>query len=171
MTASVSPKINIRPMICDDLRQVLNWRNHPDVRRYMYTQHEISFDEHTRWFERAILDDSRHLLMFEIDDVPQGFINIHEVAPGGIADWGFYVSPDAKKGTGRQLGQAALQHAFSKLGLHKICGQAIAFNKRSIKFHLNQGFRQEGILRDQHFDGQQYQDVVCFGLLASDRTS
>lgn len=169
MTASVPPHSRVRPMTREDLEQVLSWRNDVDVRRYMYTQHEISLEEHTRWFERATLDSSRHLLVFESSAVPVGFINIHKIAPGGIADWGFYAAPDAPKGTGRRLGEAALQYAFGQAGLHKICGQAIAYNERSIKFHLNQGFHQEGILRQQHFDGQQYHDIVCFGLLASDR--
>ena len=171
MTASAPTRTQLRPMIREDLERVLSWRNHAEVRRYMYTQHEISLEEHTQWYERATVDASRHLLVFEIDGTPVGFINIHEIAPGGIADWGFYAAPDAPQGTGRQLGKAAVQYAFGQAGLHKICGQAIAYNHRSIKFHLNQGFQQEGILREQHFDGQEYHDVVCFGLLASDSTS
>jgi UDP-4-amino-4,6-dideoxy-N-acetyl-beta-L-altrosamine N-acetyltransferase len=158
-------------MTREDLERVLNWRNHEEVRRYMYTQHQISLIEHTRWFEQASLDASRHLLVFESDAVPLGFINIHQIAPGGVADWGFYTAPDAPKGTGGQLGQAALRYAFRQAGLHKICGQAISYNERSIKFHLNLGFQQEGTLRAQHFDGQHYHDVLYFGLLASDRQS
>jgi UDP-4-amino-4,6-dideoxy-N-acetyl-beta-L-altrosamine N-acetyltransferase len=151
-----------------DLELVLAWRNHEDVRRYMYTQHEVCLEEHTRWFERASLDASRHLLVFEVGAVSLGFINIQQIAPGGVADWGFYAAPDAPKGTGRKLGQTALRYAFTLAGLHKLCGQAIAYNERSIKFHLSQGFQQEGILRDQHFDGQRHHDVVCFGLIAAE---
>lgn len=151
-----------------DLEQVLSWRNHPEVRRYMYTQHEISFDEHARWFAQAAQDSERHLLVFEIDTIPSGFINIHQIANGGIADWGFYAAPDAPKGTGGALAQAALRYAFETVGVHKLCAQALAFNERSIRFHLNLGFQREGILRQQHFDGQQYHDVLCFGMLASE---
>ena len=159
---------SVRPMKEGDLEQVLAWRNHPDIRRYMYTQHEISLEEHTRWFARASQDTEMHLLLLEIDSTPLGFINIHQIASGGIAGWGFYVAPDAPNGTGRSLGQAALRYAFEAAGLHKLCGQALAFNERSIRFHLNLGFQREGVLRQQHFDGQQYHDVVCFGLLASE---
>lgn len=158
----------IRGMRSGDLEQVLSWRNHPDVRRYMYTQHEITLAEHTRWFERASVDTARHLLIFERGGTAQGFVSLHEIASGGIADWGFYAAPDAPRGTGRQLGQCLLHHAFDELNLHKVCGQALAFNERSIQFHLRLGFAQEGILRDQHFDGEQYHAVVCFGLLATD---
>lgn len=158
----------VRPMNEGDIDQVLAWRNHPEVRRYMYTQHEISREEHARWFAQASQDSERHLLVFEIDTTPLGFINIHRIASGGIADWGFYAAPDAPNGTGRALGQAALRYAFEAAGLHKLCGQALTFNERSIRLHLSLGFQREGVLRQQHFDGQQYRDVVCFGLLASE---
>lgn len=165
---TISAQQRVRPMTEEDLERVLAWRNHENVRCYMYTQHEISFAEHKRWFDQASQDSSRHLLVFESDAVALGFINMHRIAPGGVAEWGFYAAPDAPKGTGRQLGQAALHYAFNCAGLHKLCGRALAYNERSIKFHLNLGFLQEGVLREQHFDGQNYHDVVCFGLLASD---
>ena len=155
----------IRPMVHADLERVLAWRNHPDVRRYMYTQHEIMLEEHQRWFERSLPDPKIHLLIFEVDQQPLGFVNFNETGKGGIADWGFYVAPDSPKGIGRQLGCAALGHAFTQIKLHKVCGQALANNQRSIQFHLGLGFQQEGTLRDQHFDGERYHHVNCFGLL------
>ena len=158
----------VRIMQHCDLEQVLAWRNSPDVCRYMYTQHAISLAEHTSWFERASQEPKRHLLIFEQDGLAQGFINLHEIAAGGIADWGFYTAPNTPKGTGRRLGTCALNYAFIQLGLHKICGQVLAYNERSIQFHIRLGFQQEGILRDQHNDGEQYHDIVCFGLLASE---
>ncbi|MGX1123215.1 UDP-4-amino-4,6-dideoxy-N-acetyl-beta-L-altrosamine N-acetyltransferase [Pseudomonas sp. HLS-6 TE3448] len=155
----------IRAMTTGDLEMVLQWRNHPDVRRYMYTQHEISLDEHRRWFESSQCNAARHLLIFEQLSVPLGFVSITEGTPGRIADWGFYLAPEAPRGTGRSLGQAALEFAFVSLRLHKVCGQALGFNERSIRFHHALGFIQEGVLRDQHFDGENYQSVIHFGLL------
>lgn len=152
-------------MVYADLELVLTWRNHPDVRRYMYTQHEITLDEHQRWFERTLPNPKKNLLIFEVNHQPLGFVNFNETGNGRIADWGFYAAPDAPKGSGRQLGRAALNHAFTQLKLHKICGQALAYNERSIQFHQSLGFQQEGILRDQHFDGEQYHHVICFGLI------
>lgn len=155
----------IRPMVHADLERVLAWRNHPDVRRYMYTQHEITLDEHQRWFERTLTDTRKNLLIFEDTHQPQGFVNFNETGNGGIADWGFYAAPEAPKGSGRRLGRAALNHAFTQLKIHKVCGQALAYNQHSIQFHQSLGFQQEGSLRDQHFDGERYHDVICFGLL------
>ena len=156
----------IRPMSAADLEMVLAWRNHPDVRRYMYTQHEITLEEHARWFEKSVQEPRRSLLIFEKESVPLGFIGIHQLNAGRVADWGFYVAPNAPRGTGQQLGDAVLRYAFSDMGIYKLCGQALNYNQRSINFHLRLGFIQEGILRKQHFDGEHYHDVVCFGLFA-----
>jgi UDP-4-amino-4,6-dideoxy-N-acetyl-beta-L-altrosamine N-acetyltransferase len=168
MTEQATPKSLVRPMAHEDLLRVLAWRNAPEVRRYMYTQHEITLAEHERWFEAASRDPGKHLLIFELDSQALGFVNFTEVARGGIADWGFYAAPDAPKGSGRRLGQAALNYAFSDIKLHKVCGNALANNQRSIQMHQSLGFRQEGILRDQHFGGECYYHVVCFGLLSTE---
>ena len=166
MTELVAKESVIRTMVHADLARVLTWRNHPEVRRYMYTRHEITLDEHQRWFERALQDPLKHLLIFELSNEPLGFVHFTEMASGGIADWGFYAVPDAPKGSGRSLGRAALDHAFTELKLHKVCGQALACNQQSVRLHQSLGFRQEGVLREQYFDGNCYHDVICFGLLS-----
>jgi UDP-4-amino-4,6-dideoxy-N-acetyl-beta-L-altrosamine N-acetyltransferase len=158
----------VRPMLESDLEQVLSWRNHPDIRRYMYTQHEITLAEHTHWFNKAVNSLDHHLLVFELDNVALGFVNINNRSDGNIAEWGFYVAPNSEKGTGKRLGITALDYAFNTLKLHKICGQALAHNTPSVKFHMRLGFVQEGVLRDQYFNGQNYEDVIHFGLLADE---
>jgi UDP-4-amino-4,6-dideoxy-N-acetyl-beta-L-altrosamine N-acetyltransferase len=155
-------------MVHADLSLVLSWRNHPEVRHGMYSQHEITPHEHQQWFERTLADPKKHLLIFEVNHQALGFVNFNETGNGGIADWGFYVAPDAPKGSGRQLGHSALGHAFTQLKLHKICGQVLEYNERSLKFHKTLGFQQEGILCEQHFDGEGYHNVICFGLLCHD---
>lgn len=165
MVTCAAHESRVRPMVDADLEQVLQWRNHPEVRRHMYTRHEITLQEHRQWFERCTDDPRKHLLIFEADRVAMGFINFSRSADGGIADWGFYLAPGASRGSGSGLGRTALAHAFGPLQLHKVCGQALATNERSIRFHQKLSFQTEGVLRDQHFDGTRYHDVVCFGLL------
>jgi UDP-4-amino-4,6-dideoxy-N-acetyl-beta-L-altrosamine N-acetyltransferase len=158
----------VRPMSEADLEFVLSWRNHPQVRRHMFTRHVIDLDEHRAWFMRSVADPRRQLLIYERDGLPCGFVSLIQGIHPNVADWGFYAAPDAPAGTGRGMGRAALDHAFGLLGLHKVCGQALETNQQSISFHLALGFHEEGRLREQHFDGQRYQAVICFGLLASE---
>lgn len=155
----------LRTMTESDLEQVLLWRNHPEVRHYMYTTHEIRLEEHRKWFASASTNSDINLLIYEQDEKAQGFVSIARTRCSQVADWGFYLAPDARKGSGRELGNQALNYAFGQLKLHKVCGQALGFNERSIAFHKALGFTEEGRLREQHFDGSQFHHVVCFGLL------
>lgn len=147
---------------------VLAWRNHPAIRSYMLTQHEISLQEHRKWFQRVQHDKTRQQLIVSDGTEPIGFVQFNPVTPRGIADWGFYARPDAPKGSGRKLGQAALEYAFKALGLHKVCGQAIESNAASIAFHQKLGFTEEGRLSEQQRIGEKYHTLYCFGLLAKD---
>jgi UDP-4-amino-4,6-dideoxy-N-acetyl-beta-L-altrosamine N-acetyltransferase len=174
VTESMAEPCILRPMVCADLERVLSWRNHPDVRRFMYARGLISGEQHQRWFEEASDNPGKRLLIFESSHGPAGLVNFSVarssgsaavLSLGGIADWGFYAAPAAPKGTGRRLGAAALDFAFEQLCLHKVCGEALATNARSIRLHESLGFRSEGIRRDQYHDGDNYQNVACFGIL------
>ena len=164
----MSDAFTIRALSENDLPMVLAWRNHPAVRSYMLTQHEISLQEHRNWFARVKEDKNRQQLIVQDGVDPVGFVQFNPVCQYGIADWGFYARPDAPKGSGTKLGQAALAHAFKALGLHKVCGQAIESNMASISFHQKLGFAEEGRLREQKRISDQYHTLFCFGLLAKD---
>jgi UDP-4-amino-4,6-dideoxy-N-acetyl-beta-L-altrosamine N-acetyltransferase len=158
-------------MRAGDLGRVLAWRNHPNVKRHMLTQHEITLGEHLSWFERASNDATKRLLIVEEGELSLGFVSFSGVAPGGVSDWGFYATPDAPRGSGRKLGFSALDYAFETLELHKICGQALGQNEASCRFHWMLGFQQEGVLRDQQLIGGSYHDLICFGLLRGEWTA
>jgi len=162
----MTENVQIRRMVEDDLPMVLSWRNHPEVRCFMFTQHEISLAEHTQWFMRVNQDNTRHLLIVQEQGNPIGYVQFSNVVPGGASDWGFYACPEAAKGSGRKLGVSALNYAFGQLKLHKVCGQAIDINQVSIRFHERLGFKREAVLRDQKYFNDQYQTLICFGLLA-----
>lgn len=158
----------LRRMTEGDLEMVLRWRNHPAVRRHMYTSREIGREEHDRWFERCASDPGRFLLIHERGGSPTAYASFFRHAQAHRAEWGFYVAPGAPKGSGRAMAHDAFRFAFDTLGLHKICGEVIASNVASVGFHQALGFTREGVLRDQYFDGSRYHDVLCFGLLEPD---
>lgn len=165
MTLSVT----LRPLRDTDLAMVRQWRNHPEVRGCMYTEHEIGEAEHRAWFQRFRDNPDRHLLLAEREGQPFGFVNIQRVDAQALrAEWGFYLAPEAPRRSGQALGLAALAHVFETLGLHKLCGEALASNQRSRRFHERLGFTQEAHLRDHHFDGHTYHDVIGYGLLRSE---
>lgn len=149
-----------------DLPHLRQWRNHPDICRFMYTQHEITQAEHQAWFARMQENPNVHLLLYIEHDEPIGFAQL--TVHGHRSEWGFYVAPSAKKGTGRKLGQRVLDYAFGELKLSKVSGEALCFNEGSIAFHKALGFTHEGTLRQHASIHGEIKDVLCFGLLKSD---
>lgn len=159
----------LRAMQEFDLERVLAWRNHPEIRRHMYTRQPIPLEEHRAWFERARKDAQRHLLIYEQNQDPSGFVNLAiEDEQECIAVWGFYLAPEAPRGSGRVLGECTLHYAFNVLGLRKLYGEVLAGNRRSQRFHQQLGFRHEATLRAHFYDGSTYHDVIRFGLLAEE---
>ncbi|KRW62286.1 UDP-4-amino-4,6-dideoxy-N-acetyl-beta-L-altrosamine N-acetyltransferase [Pseudomonas sp. TTU2014-080ASC] len=163
-------KGNVRKLKRSELEMILSWRNHPNVRRYMFSQEIITLDEHLKWYDTAVENSCKHLLIYELDGTSQGFINFSVVKESKIADWGFYASPTASKGIGTLLGLSALNYAFKEMALHKVCGQVLAFNQKSMGLHRKLGFKEEGMLREQSFTAGVYHSIYLYGLLASEWT-
>lgn len=154
-------------MVLDDLSMVLHWRNHPDIRRWMHSRHEITPDEHARWFANAQGDAATTLLIFERKGDPAGFVRFSCENSSAIAQWGFYIAPEAPHGAGVSLGIAALDHAFGVLNFAKVRGEALVGNERSIRFHRRLGFRHEENLHERLLEDESTCAVLCFGLLAA----
>lgn len=159
---------DIRPMTTNDLDMVLAWRNHPRIRQHMITQHLITLDEHRDWFHRTTDNPQRRILLVAHQGTPFGLVHFTGVQPQAAVEWGFYVAPDANKGSGQRLGKCALAFAFEQLQVHKVCGQVLASNDASIRFHERLGFSPEGRLREQVLIESHHHDLLCFGLLRSE---
>lgn len=161
-------EFRLRRVAIDDAALLLSWRNHPEVKRYMFSQNEITLEGHIAWLSNALNDKNKVLLVYEEDFVPKGFVSfIRSSTSPSVVDWGFYTAPDAEKGTGTRLGTAVLAYAFDQCGFHKICGQVLEFNQRSIRFHEKLGFKLEGVLSEQYLQGGKHIAIHCFGMLAS----
>jgi UDP-4-amino-4,6-dideoxy-N-acetyl-beta-L-altrosamine N-acetyltransferase len=161
-------ELKARKMHERDLDYVLAWRNHPEIRRYMLTQHEITAAEHRAWFDRTTRDKARALLVIEKHDQPLGCVIFSGVQKNSTANWSFYSAPGNPAGTGRRICTKALNFAFNELGIHKVAGQVLDFNRASIRIHQHLGFTQEGNLREHSLINSTHHDLLCFGILSSE---
>ena len=159
----------LRPIEKNDLGKVLEWRNAPEVRNNMYTTHVITEDEHLQWFSRVQQDPSLFYFICKMDRQDAGVICFTDYNPTrGNSSWGFYAALEPPKGAGIFMEYEALKYAFETLKLHKLNCEVIIYNKSVINLHKKTGFVEEGVLRDFHFDGEIYQDVVRLGMLESE---
>jgi UDP-4-amino-4,6-dideoxy-N-acetyl-beta-L-altrosamine N-acetyltransferase len=151
----------LRAITVADRDLVLAWRNSPTVRVNMYTYHLISVDEHRTWFDAALADSTRRLLMCIDDDgAPAGVVTFYDIRPlNRTASWAFYAGAPLRRGIGPQMEILALDYAFGELQLDKLNCEVLSFNKAVVDFHRKHGFRVEGIFRAQYARGEEHFDV------------
>lgn len=161
--------IKLRSLSDTDLLTVLAWRNMPEVRANMYTRHEISIEEHIKWFASLENDQSKKYFICEVNDLPCGVIGFSEINKTlGNACWAFYASPDAPRGSGTMMEYAALEYVFNVQKLNKLRCEVISFNKTVVKLHQKFGFMIEGCIRSAIFDGVSYHDIVHLGIFSDE---
>lgn len=141
----------LRPVDEHDLDMILAWRNRPEVRENMYTNHVISRDEHAAWWEKMVTDQTARLLLLEEDGHALGFISFtNYTGPGGKATWAFYSGDQSRRGIGSIMEQAALEYAFDELGLYRLECEVLDFNSTVVTFHVRHGFEVEGVARNAY---------------------
>ncbi len=156
----------LRHLQSEDLKQIREWRNNPEINRFMFSQHIIGEEEHKNWFKLNQENELITLLMFNEGDRKLGFLQFQQQSfTTRVMEWGFYISPAASKGTGSKMINIGIEYAFNELKANKIYAEILDFNIPSINLHKKFGFTQEGLLRQQHNINGSYHDVFCFGLL------
>lgn len=165
ITSHLLNRAFIRRLSVHDLTLVRQWRNHPDVRSYMFNRQVINAIEHQQWFLDKSKDSSQHLLIYEDQGKPQGFLSFF-IKEDLEADWGFYKAPDAERGTGKSLGKLGLDYAFKKIGIRKITAQVIDFNLASLKFHEQLGFSKNRIVQSEYYADNKQHNVHHFDISA-----
>jgi len=155
-----------------DLELILPWRNAPEVRLAMYSQHEITWEEHHAWFQRMQSDNCKQwFLHLNKNKEPIGVVYFTDIIKEQqTAFWGFYASPEATPGTGMRMSLDALSYAFNELNLQRLNADVLVSNPRSLEMHKKVGFIQEGRFREQYFNGKDRIDVIRLGMLASEWT-
>lgn len=158
----------LRPMAEEDRERVLSWRNQGRIRANMYNDHIIAPDEHDRWFNRALADDTAVYRIFEHQGRPLGFASLTGIdRVHGRSSWAFYLGEtDAPRGSGAAMELLMLDEAFGPSGIRKLSCEVFAFNTGVVRLHERFGFEREGLLKAHFLKGDQYQDIVCLARFA-----
>ncbi|SEG99601.1 UDP-4-amino-4,6-dideoxy-N-acetyl-beta-L-altrosamine N-acetyltransferase [Nonomuraea solani] len=151
----------------EDLPVMRRWRNHPRVRAASFTTHEITEEEHARWWAAARADATRHVLIYHHDGAAAGVVTYAGLAPKSVY-WGFYLDLDGLERSGALLRawigleRAAIEHAFGPLGMTTLRGEVLADNEPVRRLHRRFGFAEVGEYQ-RDVDGEP-RDVVALEL-------
>lgn len=163
--------VALRRLRLDDITRVREWRNLPDVARYMYTDHRISEAEHARWFGDALDRPDRRYWVIELDGNPVGLANLVEISDRHRrASWAFYLADPAVRGrgVGSFTERFMLRYVFEELGLHKLCCEVLGSNDAVVAMHQKFGFVIDGTLRQHIWKEDHFEDVVALSITADE---
>ncbi|SFG19231.1 UDP-4-amino-4,6-dideoxy-N-acetyl-beta-L-altrosamine N-acetyltransferase [Neptunomonas qingdaonensis] len=158
--------MKLRSLSEKDLELVLSWRNHSDVKKWMFSLDNITLENHKRWFISCQDNPAKKLYVLDTGKDICGFIqfDLSGDPENPNIEWGFYRAPDSPAGSGTLLLKLALQKAFVELNANKVIGKVLSYNLASRHVHEKLGFEQEGLLKRHHFLLNDYYDVYCYGL-------
>ena len=125
----------------------------------------LDWDEHVAWFERKEAAGEAPWV-FEIDSIPLGFVQFDKTDCPDTVEWGFYVAPDATKGTGQRLGIAAISYIFKREVINQVIGQVTPDNLRSQRFHERLGFHRMSSVASQ--ESSSATPLISFSLSRSE---
>lgn len=158
----------LKPISYKDLERVLKWRNSDKIKSFMYTDHQITREEHYQWFKKVTTDPRYKVWLLHHKGHPLGLINFSDIdREHSRCYWGFYIGEaTAPKGSGTIMGISALNTIFNDTDIYKVCSEVVHTNSGSIQFHRKLGFEPEGKFVEHIWKGNQYLDVIPMALFA-----
>ncbi|MFJ2464618.1 UDP-4-amino-4,6-dideoxy-N-acetyl-beta-L-altrosamine N-acetyltransferase [Pseudomonas sp. NPDC087615] len=145
---------------------VRHLRNQQDVRKYMYTSHEITEQEHANWLASLQANPRQQVFVVIKDQQAAGVVSLNAInAMHKTADWAFYLDVRLQgKGLGSVVEFWMLDYAFKVAGLEKLNCEVLAMNSGVVKMHQKFGFEVEGVRRQNVVKDGVRVDVVLLGI-------
>lgn len=119
---------------------VFEWRNSENVRKWMYNQNVIEYNDHIRFLESLDSRDDCYYWLVYKDNKPVGVYDVTNIdRVNNTAENGLYLDPISQdSGTGFDFVKECFFFFFGVLDLERAVGGAVASNKNII--YLDQYF-------------------------------
>ena len=144
---------------------VRNWRNNDVIRKWSYSEHIISVEEHNN-FMMKLKEDSRNIYwLAKSKDEYKGVIYLARLDFNNRNGYfGIYSNPYLK-GVGNLLEECLIKVAFDIACLHTLKLEVIEDNEKALKLYKRFGFEKEGELKDFVFKNGKYKNVIIMGII------
>ncbi len=140
--------ISFTDLTDEEKKMILQWRNHKDIRKWMFSKDVIEEDDHFKYINSLKDRDDRVYFLVKRDNEAVGVIDFTNIdAVKRSADIGLYAKPNLK-GIGRVLMDKIVDHGFNTLGLKKLYSKVYIDNGSAIKLYKKFGFITKDLKRD-----------------------
>ena len=155
----------------DDLPLLFRWRNSPFVHAKMFTDHEITWNEHLNWFRRISGAEPPLHFIFTYNDQPIGYKAYTDVDfDARKCSGGSYIGEPDKwpKDAGIFLFFMSVDYAFSKLGMERFEIDVFASNRKALRLDAFMGYEFDRA-NGYHVTKDGEQRLVFHGVLTKDK--
>jgi len=163
--------INFTALSREEKLEILKWRNHDDIRKWMFNDNIIEENSHLNFIENLKCDRKNYYWRLSDErNCGPGVISINKIDTiNKNAYLGIYKNPYITGGqAGTSLINALFYIAFKKLELHTLKLEVTFDNRRAINFYLKKGFREEGRLREFLQRNGRRADVIVMGIISTE---
>ena len=108
---------------------ILSWRNHPDIRQWMFHPNKISMDEHLRFIESLKNRSDKRYFLVQRDDENLGVIDFTAITEDS-AEFGIYGNPTIH-GIGKILMVTLIDYALTILHISKLIATVFSDNEKA----------------------------------------
>lgn len=159
--------VALRYLDNDTVMKIREWRNQSFVKDMMYSQHDITEEEHRKYIASLMKDKNRGLFVFYLDNIPFGVYQYKIYPEGNYVMDGNYLIDQSYQDMGYGTIQTYFMSVirFDYLHCHKSYGEIIDMNQKAIMLNKRLKVPLEGILRQHCLVNGEYHDVYCYGLL------
>jgi len=160
--------INLLPLQENHLEMVRNWRNMPEVAKYMYTEDHITEDQQIQWYQKIKNEPSQKYWVIEYDGTSVGLVSLYNIKPAfKTCYWAFYLGNSSIRGAGigSKVEYNMLKKVFEEMQFNKLLCEVFTSNESVIKMHEKFGFRREAYFREHIYKNNEFYDVVSLAFL------
>jgi len=166
----IGRRLYLRPFSRGDLPYVQKWSNDSEIRRLTGEVSPMSPAEAEKFYRELVADKDRLWFVIVLKRRKRvigeaGLLRMFR--PWRCTDMTIIIGEkDAwGKGYGSEAGRLLLDHAFDRLGFHRVSVGVVGLNERALRYWESLGFKREGVQRDGYYCDNRYSDFVMMSIL------
>ncbi|OCL92507.1 UDP-4-amino-4,6-dideoxy-N-acetyl-beta-L-altrosamine N-acetyltransferase [Arcobacter porcinus] len=133
--------INFIDLSQDQKKMILEWRNKIDIQKWMYTQNDISLEEHLDFIDSLKTIKDKLYFLVKKDNIYIGVIDFTQIKPNESLHMGIYINPYLKD-YGKILLETIINFSFEILKVVKIYSEVYFENEKAYLLYKSYGFKE-----------------------------
>lgn len=153
--------INFTKLSLDEKRLILQWRNNPLIKKWMYTEEDISLEDHLSFIDSLLLSQDKLYFLVKEGMEYIGVIDFVNIASDSL-NMGIYANPFLKN-KGTILLEEIIKYSFDILKVKKIKAEVFKENEKACNLYKKYNFT---TINEKNINNR---EVVCMELINENR--